>query len=86
MHRVKAYRMIQRRAADAQRFLLRLLRHETGSDQDGNLARRDICTPYKFQSPSRRQITWSREILPAPRQSNTSNMAAHWMWVGQACG
>src|SRR5262249_37025520 len=36
--------------------------------------------------PKRRQRRLSNEIAPAPRQSRTSNIAAHWIWVGHACG
>ena len=55
-------------------------------DQGSNLSRCHISRTDNFHSPSRRQITWSSEILPGPRHSSISSMAAHWMCVGHAWG
>src|SRR6266403_912785 len=35
---------------------------------------------------SQRRIKQSRDNMPGPRHSNTSSIAAHWIWVGHACG
>src|SRR5262249_45764328 len=45
-------------------------------------------TPFEINhDPAKRRRTqWSREAVPAPRDSSTSSIAAHWRCVGQAWG